>query len=136
MICYFRLFQVNPWMSIILIHLYHKLSFLFDEKISHDWKKSIFDQYLLYKSTSVLNLLPPGLATWHGCFTEVFFWFFRFFYVFFCLFLFFIQIRIIVPTNMSVGNLNLSNCLTYLVQLLIFNHGGIKWWSGVCVTKT
>ena len=39
---------------------------------------------------SVLKLLPPGLATWHGCFTEFFFWFLRSFFIFFYFFCFFL----------------------------------------------
>ena len=47
----------------------HKEFFLFfkvvakSAKISINWQNS---------QNSVLNLLPPGLATWHRCFTEVF----------------------------------------------------------------
>ena len=46
----------------------------------------------LYKAfiTLVLNLPPPGLATWHRCFTKVFFLSgFLFFVLFFFVFLFF-----------------------------------------------
>ena len=41
----------------------------------------------VYLHHSVLKLLPPGLATWQRCFTELFFCFFVFFCFVFCFFL-------------------------------------------------
>ena len=51
----------------------------------------------------MLKLLPPGLATWHGCFTEVFFWFFGFLKIFLGFFFCFFFKSMFAPTQIWVG---------------------------------